>query len=495
MEWWRLPSSRAIGEIPEIPNLTHDSRLVQPGWGFAAIPGRDADGHSFIDRAIEAGSGVCVVQADHEEVWASHRHRVPMVVVTDVREAAGHLSAGVHGNPSSKLRTIGVTGTDGKTTSTHLIAHVLNQCGLGCGYLSSVGFDRGTGFELNAFHMTTLEATSIQSMLADSVKAGRRSMVVEASSEGLAQGRLNGCQIDVAVFTNLTRDHLDFHGTMERYLEAKGLLFHKLDDATVKDFPRAAILNADDPASDYLKTLSDAAVLTYGIASDADFRTREVTVEGFSLRFDVEHDEQSIEANVPLIGRFNAHNSLAAIAVACSQGAPIGDAVRALSSFPGVPGRMERIELGQPFAVFVDIASTGAALENVLNALRPATAGKLCVVLGAAGGRDPARRSGLGEVAARLADRCVITNEDPRHEDPEAIIEAIAEGLRSGSMVEGEDFVRRPDRREAIAYAFENAKLGDTVLLAGKGTETSMIFADGPVPWDERATARELLSG
>src|SRR5687767_1032807 len=169
MEWWRLAGAQAIGEIPDIPNLTHDSRLVQPGWGFAAIPGREADGHSFITRAIEAGAGACVVQADHEDVWAPHRNRVPMVVVSDVRKAVGHLAAAVHRSPSSKLRTIGVTGTDGKTTSTHLIAHVLDRCGLGCGYLSSVGFDRGAGFELNAFHMTTLEATAIQSMLADAV--------------------------------------------------------------------------------------------------------------------------------------------------------------------------------------------------------------------------------------------------------------------------------------------------------------------------------------
>ena len=493
MAWWQLSGARAIGEIPDIPNLTHDSRLVQPGWGFAAIPGREADGHTFIARAIDAGAAACVVQADREEIWAPQRERVPLVVVPDVREAIGDLSAAVHRAPSSRLRTIGVTGTDGKTTSTHLIAHVLDQCGLGCGYLSSVGFDRGAGFELNAFHMTTLEATSIQSMLSDALAAGRQSMVLEASSEGLAQGRLNGCEIDIAVFTNLTRDHLDFHGTMERYLEAKGMLFRKLDEPTQKRFPRTAIVNADDPASEYLKTLSSAPVLTYGIADNADFRTRDVTVEGFGLRFDVEHAQQTVAANMPLIGRFNAYNSLAAVAVACSQGVPFKDAVGALSSFRGVPGRMERIEEGQPFAVFVDLASTGAALENVLNALRPATAGKLWVVFGAAGGRDPARRSGLGEVAARLADRCVITNEDPRHEDPDAIIEAIAEGLRSGSRIEGEDFVRRPDRREAIAYAFEHAAPGDTVLLAGKGTETTMIFAQGPIPWDERSTARELL--
>jgi UDP-N-acetylmuramoyl-L-alanyl-D-glutamate--2,6-diaminopimelate ligase len=280
---------------------------------------------------------------------------------------------------------------------------------------------------------------------------------------------------------------------MERYLEAKGLLFGKLDEPTAKSFPRTAIVNQDDPACDYLRNLSKAPAITYGIARDAAFRTREVAVEGFGLRFLVEAHGQAAEARVPLIGRFNAHNSLAAVAVACSQGADLEMAVAALSSFPGVPGRLERIEEGQPFAVFVDIASTPAALENVLNALRPATLGKLWVVFGAAGGRDPARRGGMGEVAGRLADRSVLTNEDPRHEDPGSIIEEIAQGLIRGGCIEHKDFVRRPDRREAIAYAFEHAEPGDTVLLAGKATETSMIFADGPIPWDERATARDLL--
>ena len=493
MAWWQLPDARTIGEIPEISHLTHDSRLVQLGCGFAALPGRVTDGHVFLDRAIEAGATACVVQADREALWNAYRDRVPLVVVPDVREALGPLAAAVHHAPSSRLRIVGVTGTDGKTTSTHLIAHVMEQCGLSCGYLSSVGFDRGAGFELNAFHMTTLEATAIQSMLAEALSAGSRSMVVEASSEGLAQGRLNACAVDVAVFTNLTRDHLDFHGTMERYREAKGLLFRKLDEPTGKTFPRTAIVNQDDAASEYLRRLSQAPVLTYGIAHDADFRTRNVHVEGFSLRFDVEHAGQTAEAHVPLIGRFNAYNSLAAIAVTCSQGAAFTDAVAALSTFPGVPGRMERIEEGQPFALFVDIASTPAALENVLTALRPATQGLLWVVFGAAGGRDPARRGGMGEVAARLADRSILTNEDPRQEDPDAIINEIALGLQRGGRVEHTDFVRSPDRRSAIAYAFSHAQPGDTVLLAGKATETTMIFASGPVPWDERATARELL--
>jgi UDP-N-acetylmuramoyl-L-alanyl-D-glutamate--2,6-diaminopimelate ligase len=413
--------------------------------------------------------------------------------VPDVRSSVGYLAAAVHGNPSGKLRTIGITGTDGKTTTSHLIGHVLDVSGLKAGYLSSVGFEAGDGFELNATHMTTVESTVIQRKLASALQNGRETMVIEASSEGLAQGRLHGCQPDVAVFTNLSRDHLDFHGTMERYREAKGLLFEMLALPSEKPFPKAAIVNADDAASEYMASRSSAPVITYAIEASADYRSSDIVTEGFGLRFEVAAGESHLPAFVPMIGRFNAYNALAAVATACSQGVELNRAVEALASFPGVPGRMERIDEGQAFAVFVDIASTPVALENVLNALRSATSGKLWAVFGAAGGRDPARRDGMGRVAARLADRCVLTNEDPRDEDPDAIIDAIAGSLLEAGRREGEDFVRIPERRDAIRYAFEHATAGDTVLLAGKATETTMVFATEAAPWDERSVARELL--
>jgi UDP-N-acetylmuramyl-tripeptide synthetase len=462
---------------------------------FAALPGLSFDGHDFLESALAAGAPAGVVQADHRSKWFTLAGKLPMVVVPDSRAALGQLAAAVHANPSNSLRLIGVTGTDGKSTSTHLVAHVLDACGFGAGYLSSVGFETGDGFQLNAHHMTTLEATEIQSMLARARQRGRQTMVLEASSEGLAQHRLDGCELDVGVFTNLTRDHLDFHGSMERYLEAKGLLFQMLAGPSAKTFPRAAVLNADDPASDYLRGLSEATVISYGMHRPADLQAVDVEAEGYGLAFRVRAGREQHRARVPLMGRFNAYNSLAALAVASSQGAGLAVSVDALASFAGVPGRLERIDCGQPFGVFVDIASTPAALENVLTALRPGTPGRLWAVFGAAGGRDPARRSGMGAVAGRLADRCVLTNEDPRDEDPDAIIDAIAQGLTRAGRVEGLDFVRVLDRHAAIAHAFENAQPGDTVLLAGKGTETVMILASGSVPWDEGTTARQLLGG
>ncbi len=493
MRWWeRVDSAQTRGNVPEVAGITHDSRAVRAGFAFAAVPGGRADGHDFLAAAQEAGASTAVVQAGYEAKWAPVEATLPLVVVPDVRAALGPLSATVYGDPASKLRLIGVTGTDGKTTTSHLIAHVLDRCGLACGFLSSVGFDSGGVFRLNATHMTTLEATSIQSMLAESVSTGRKTMVVEASSEGLAQGRLEGCEFDVAVFTNLTRDHLDFHGSMERYLAAKGQLFEILERPTQKQFPRTAVLNADEEASTYLRGLSGATTLTYGFA-DADLTASNVEGAEFGLRFDVRWHETTLPAMVPLLGRFNVSNSLAALVVAVSQGVELPEAVSALAAFPGIPGRLERIDRGQAFAVFVDIASTPSAVENVLTALRSGTSGRLWVVFGAAGGRDPARRSGMGQVAARLADRCVLTNEDPRDEEPDAIIDAIAAALLEAGRVEGTDFARIPDRRDAMKYAFEQARPGDTVLLAGKATEPTMDFADGPHEWNERATAVELL--
>ena len=498
MDWWQaVPGAHVIGEgarLAAVTDLTHDSRRAGPGAAFIAVPGARADGHAFIDRALAAGAPAVVVQSDRESSWARFAGSATLVVVPDTRAAMGPLASAVHGNPTSQLRIVGVTGTDGKTTSSYLIAHVLESCGLAAGYLTSAGTDVGAGPEPNDSHMTTVEATVLQAQLARAVANGKRTMVIEASSEGLAQQRLAGCEVDVAVFTNLTRDHLDFHGTIENYLAAKGLLFEMLDAPTEKRFPRAAVLNLDDAASPTLRLLTRAPVISYGLGDAGDIVATDVEVGSTGLRFNVRRGETAVAVEAPLFGRFNVYNCLAALGVARSQGVELNEAAAALASFGGVPGRLEAVDCGQAFRVYIDIASTPAALENVLKALRPATIGRLWAVFGAAGGRDPARRDGMGRVAALLADRAVLTNEDPRDEDPDAIIEAIAAGLRDGGRIEEKDFVRRPDRREAIAYALANAAPGDTVLLAGKANEPTMIFEGGrQVPWNERAVAESIL--
>ncbi len=496
MDWTKLvPDSELLGQAAAVAGgVSHDSRLVEPGGVFVAVPGLQTDGHDHIAAALAAGAALVVVQRDREALWRRFAAATPLLVVPDSRATLGAVAAAVYGEPSRRLRLVGVTGTDGKTTTSHLIGHVLDALGYGCGYLSSAGFDLGGGFEANASHMTTLEASSIQAKLAAALAAGRRTMVVEASSEGLAQSRLRGCEVDVAVFTNLTRDHLDFHGTMSAYLAAKGLLFEMLDAPTAKRFPRVAVLNADDAASVYLRERSKAPALTYAIDSDADLRAADVVGEDGGLAFRVRFGGEVVAARLPLVGRFNVANGLAAVGVALSQGSALADAAAALASFPGVPGRLESIDCGQPFRVIVDIASTPAALESVLVALRPLTAGRLSVVFGAAGGRDAARRFGLGEVAGRLADRAVVTNEDPRDEAPEAIFAAIEAGLAGAGRQRGVDYYVEAEREKAMQLAFKEARAGDTVLLAGKATETTMVFAGGEArPWDERAVARALL--
>ncbi|MHB8376593.1 MAG: UDP-N-acetylmuramoyl-L-alanyl-D-glutamate--2,6-diaminopimelate ligase [Dehalococcoidia bacterium] len=491
-----LNGARVVSGLPrDAADISHDSRRVRPGGIFVAIPGARADGHDFIPAAVAAGAAAVIVQTDRRARWQPHVVAgLAFVAVPDARVALAEAAAGVYGHPARSLGMVGVTGTDGKTTTTHLIAHVLTASGRRAGYLSSVAFSDGAAAELNASHMTTLEASDVQRELRRIADAGARYAVVEASSIGLELHRVDQCAFDVGVFTNLTPDHLDFHGTMDAYLTSKARLFGMVAAAAARDLPKAAVLNADDPASAAMRAAAAGVpAVTYALRSDADFTARDIGRDGVGTRFIVSAHGEEAAARTPLLGDYNVANCLAAVAVAASQGIALGDAAAALASFPGVPGRMELIEEGQPFRVVVDIASTEPAMRNVLGALRPATQGRLIVVFGAAGERDVARRSGIARAVAGAADFAVIANEDPRSEDPDAIIDEIARALVAGGVREGTHFVREPDRRRAIGAAFHRAQPGDTVLLAGKGTEQSIVIGAAQVPWDERRVARELL--
>jgi len=495
MPRWRaaLSGARDIAGVPgEVTAVCHDSRAATPGALFVAIPGARADGTEYIAGAIAAGARAIVAQEDRRDRWAGIAPGdAAIVAVPDARVALAEAAAAFHGHPARALGVVGVTGTDGKTTTTHLVAHVLSACGLRAGFLSSVEFGAGGATRLNASHMTTLEADAVQAHLARVRDAGDAFAVVEASSIGLDMHRADQCEFDVGVFTNLTQDHLDYHGTMERYASAKAVLFRMLDASADKGYAKAAVLNADDPVSERMRAATHARAITYGFA-DADVSARDLQPDGLGMRFTVAAAGARIPARSPLPGEFNVANGLAAIAVAMSQGAPLTDAAVALSAFGGVPGRMERIDAGQPFTVIVDIASTGQAMRNVLSVLKPATPGRLIVVFGAAGERDRARRSGIARSVAALADTAIITNEDPRSEDPEAILAEIAGALDAASFTAHE---RIADRRSALARAFAVARAGDTVLLAGKGTEQSIVIGATHHPWDERVVARELLGG
>jgi len=435
------------------------------------------------------------VQADARTAWDGYvADDVTVVAVPDARVALAEAAAGLYEHPARGLGMVGVTGTDGKTTTTHLIAHVLSATETSAGYLSSVAFGVRDVTEQNVSHMTTLEASDVQRYLAQTRDAGGRYAVVEASSIGLDLHRVDQCDFDVAVFTNLTRDHLDYHKSMEAYAAAKARLFAMLDASPAKAVAqKAAILNADDPASETMRAATSAPAMTYGVREPAAVAGRDIPTDGFGTRFAARMGGENAAVRMGLLGAYNVSNALAAVATAVSQGTRFGEAVHALESFPGVPGRMELIDKGQPFRVVIDIASTEQAMRNVLEMLRPLTTGKLIVVFGAAGERDPGRRTGIARAVAACADFADLTNEDPRSEDPDEIIEQIAGGLRAAGWEEERQFVRKRDRRAAIELAFGRAKAGDTVLLAGKGTEPSIVIGTEHVPWDERTVARELL--
>lgn len=500
-----LPDARVVSGTPVAArDVVQDSRKATDSAVFVAVPGFTVDGNDYIPAALAAGAAAVIVQADREAAWRPHvRDDICFVAAPDARAALAQAAAGCHGHPARSLTMVGVTGTDGKTTTAHLIAHVLTATGRPSGLLSSVAFTAGGQTELNATHMTTVEADEVQRRLARVRDAGindarERCAVLEASSIGLALHRVDACDFDVAVFTNLTQDHLDFHETMDAYRDAKATLFRMLGEGPAKPgVTKAAIVNANDAASDAMLAAAprDVARLRYSLDGAGDVVARDITSESGGMGFTIAAAGQSVMAHVPLFGDFNVANSLAAVAVAVSQGASLHDAAAVLGSFPGVPGRMESIDAGQAFRVVVDIASTEQAMRNVLRVLRPVTNGRIIVVFGAAGERDTERRSGIARAVAAGAHYAIIANEDPRGEDPDAIIDDIARALVAAGAPEGQRFERCADRRDAIARAFARAGAGDTVLLAGKATEPSIVIGTTHHPWDERAVARELLGG
>jgi UDP-N-acetylmuramoyl-L-alanyl-D-glutamate--2,6-diaminopimelate ligase len=489
--WLRdLTDACVVSGIPrEAAGITHDSRKVKPGDVFVAMRGATSDGNAFIEAAIKNGAAAVIMR---EGALPSGLEGAAIVAVPDARAALAEAAAGLYGHPARTLGTVGVTGTDGKTTTTHLIAHVLSVTGRRCGYLSSVEFSDGAHAELNATHMTTVEADEVQRRLAAFRDAGARYAAIEASSIGLDMHRVDQCQFDVGVFTNLAPDHLDYHKTMDLYRDAKGILFEMVGASRDKGFPKAAVLCGDDPASAYYRSRIAVPVVTYGRRDQADITARDITQQGLGTRFVAERAGERYAATTRLLGDYNVANCLAAVAVAVTQGVEFAAAVDALASFAGVPGRMEVIDEGQPFRVIVDIASTEQSMRNVLRTLRPLTAGRLIVAFGAAGERDRERRAGLARAVAETADYAIITNEDPRSEDPDAIIDDIAAALEAAGF-ESERCVRIPDRRDALRHVFEIAAKGDTVLLAGKGTEQSIVIGTTHHVWDERTVARELL--
>ena len=477
----------------EITGLNPDSRRVRPGNLFVAIPGVEVDGHSFIPDAIRWGA-VAVVGEKPEPIISPKIAPVPYVSVANSREALAWLSAAWYGYPARRLRVIGVTGTDGKTTTVRLTAAILQAAGYHTGWISTVNALIGDEEIDTGLHTTTPDAPDIQGYLARMVDMGTQYVVIEATSHGLAQHRVTGCEFDVAVVTNITHEHLDYHGTYEEYRAAKASLFRNLGMSYRKpDTLKIAILNADDSSYDYLKNQCSERRYAYGIKVPSDVQALDVQSSSSGMSFKAVTPEAEFDVVTPLIGSYNVYNILAAIAAGVSQAVKPEAMQRGILAVKGVTGRMEPIALGQGFTVIIDFAHTPNALEKALQTVRTLTQGKVIVVFGCAGLRDRAKRPLMGEVAGRLADHVFLTAEDPRTEDVNDIIQQIVDGCERTGRREGVDYWRVPDRGEAIAAAIKLARPGDLVIVTGKGHERSMCFGSTECPWSEHEAVKKAL--
>ncbi|MBI2304456.1 MAG: UDP-N-acetylmuramoyl-L-alanyl-D-glutamate--2,6-diaminopimelate ligase [Chloroflexi bacterium] len=489
-----LPQKEVVGyDERSIAAICYDSRRIQKGSLFVAIPGFNTDGHQFISHALAGGTAAVVAQRDRfdREKWDNP---CPLILVPDSRRALALLSAAFYEYPARRLRMVGVTGTDGKTTTVYLICAVLEAAGYSTGRLTTVDFKIGERLQANETRQTTVESVELQGLLAEMVQEGVGYAVVEATSHGLALERVTGCEYDAAVFTNISHDHLDFHKTWEAYVRDKARLLEMLEEAVDKGGGKASILNADDQSFAFLRPMAYGVVITYGLSSPASVTARDVKLSASGSRYVAVTPLGEVDVSLRLPGIHNVYNSLAALALGLSQGLSLATIAEGLERASPVPGRMEVVDAGQPFTVVVDYAHTPQGMETILRTLRSLGAKRILVVFGAAGERDRGRRWGLGEVVGRLADFCVLTNEDPRWEDPMAIFEDIEVGLKEAGRQAVADYGKIAHRREAIVFALSMARPGDVVLVAGKGHETSIIVGSQRIPWDDRRAVREVLA-
>jgi UDP-N-acetylmuramoyl-L-alanyl-D-glutamate--2,6-diaminopimelate ligase len=472
-----LPGARGIGgDDPQVSGLVYDNRLIESGALFFCVPGFTRDGHDFAADAVGRGAAALVVER-------TLNVPAPQLVVDSVRAAMAPAAASFYADPTAALNVVGITGTNGKTTTGFLVRELLEAGGRQTGLLGTV---KGVvaGVE-HAVQRTTPEAIDLQRTFREMVDGGDRACVMEVSSHALTLHRADAIHFDVAMFTNLTQDHLDFHPTMEDYFQAKRLLFVAGDG---RPGGAQAVINVDDPYGARLAAELGDDVTTFALHAEATYRAHDLQTGFDGTRFSVQTPDGPLEIRSPLRGEFNVSNALAALAAARALGVPAEICVAALANAGQVPGRFETVDEGQPFAVLVDYAHTPDSLENVLRAARALTTHRLRVVFGCGGDRDRGKRPQMGEIARRLADDVIVTSDNPRSEDPEAIIAEILAGS-------GHDVVHDPDREAAIAHALREAQPGDVVVIAGKGHEQGQEFADGhKIPFDDVAVARAILA-
>jgi UDP-N-acetylmuramoyl-L-alanyl-D-glutamate--2,6-diaminopimelate ligase/murE/murF fusion protein len=485
----KIPQLRRQGgqqDNPLILTLAHDSRKVEPGTLFVCIPGATVDGHDFAEAAVRKGA-VAVLAERPLPVSLP----VPVLLTPDVRKALEVISAWFFGEPARQLRMIGVTGTNGKTTTTHIIRDIFNRAGLPCGVIGTL--HTLIGDQVIPVKNTTPDVLDLQSSLAAMVAGGMSAVAMEVSSHALALGRVTGCEFDTAVFTNMTQDHLDFHGDLTAYRDAKANLFRLLDATDALKPNKNAIVNIDDPAGRFMLEQTLARPVTYGIEQAADLQAVDIGIRPEGCRFRVVGKFGEFVVQSRLTGRFNVYNLLAAIGVALAEGISVADIQAALASFSNVPGRFERVEIDKPFSVIVDYAHTPDGLENVLRTAKQFVTGRLIAVFGCGGDRDRTKRPIMGELATRYADRVIVTSDNPRSENPDFIIGQIMAGIVTPEAQRRTETIA--DRRQAIQRAMEIAEAGDVILVAGKGHENYQILADRTIHFDDREVVQELAGG
>lgn len=492
----------AVAGLPSVPvaAVHHDSRRIQPGWVFAAIAGAHADGHDHAPAAVAAGAIALIVERPLPAL------DVPQLVVHDARASLASAAAWRHGDPSRHLVTVGITGTDGKTTTSYLAVSALEAAGRRPGLIGTIATRVGGLVTEHEEHATTPEAPELQAMLRAMVDAGDDSAIIETTSHGLALERVGSVAYDVAILTNLTHEHLELHGTFEAYREAKLRLFERLGQGRPKRLhggatapEPAAVVNLDDPSAGvFIGTARDvrARVITYGTEPAADVHIVSVSEDRTGVRVHVDGLAGPRSMRLRLAGRFNAYNAAAVVGLGEALDLDRDAVARGLEGLDRVPGRMERLDVGQPFEVVIDFAHSPASLAAVLDLLGPAAAARgagVIAVFGSAGERDRAKRPRMGRIAGERCRLVIVTDEDPRGEDREAILDEIARGAETAGLRRGDDLRLIADRATAIATALEAAHPGDIVLLAGKGHERTIAGRDGDRPWDERAVALAAL--
>ncbi|ULL17595.1 UDP-N-acetylmuramoyl-L-alanyl-D-glutamate--2,6-diaminopimelate ligase [Paenibacillus sp. H1-7] len=484
----QLAVSRILGDAEtEFTGIQTDSRKVRPGDLFLCIPGLVTDGHQYAAKAVELGAAALVVEHDVDV-------NVPKLLVKDSRYAMAVIANYFYGYPSREMKLIGVTGTNGKTTSTYLIDAILSDQGLRTGLMGTIQMKIGS--EITLMERTTLEAIDLQRNLRLMADAGTDYCVMEVSSHALDLGRVKGCGFRTGIFTNLTQDHLDYHETMEQYQAAKGLLFSRMGNEFHGDPSRHsyAVLNADDPSSDYYAKQTAAQVITYGIDRQADVRAEDIQITSKGTRFRCVTFRGTADFHTRLVGKFNVYNALGAISAALLEGIPIEAVKQSLEAVQSVDGRMEVVDGGQPFLVLVDYAHTPDGLENALSTIKQFAAGRIITVFGCGGDRDRKKRPLMGKVAASYSDYLYVTSDNPRSEDPRSILEDIIPGIEQAGM-SSDRFELIADRREAIQKAVAQATSDDVVLIAGKGHETYQEIMGVKHDFDDRKVAKEAIRG